>query len=104
MYEVRTTKSPTDLPFVGRTKSKKSLSFWVPPPAKDFSEGAVVGAEMATAYSNYLQGAVDMPPVLAQIVIDMIDGALPAGVHGQLVGFLSTVEQHLVVKTTKKRG
>ena len=101
---MRNTKSPTDLPFVGRTKSKKSLSFWAIPPAKDFSEGTVVGAEMATAYSTYLQGAGDMPPVLAQIVIDMIDGALPAGVHGQLVGFLSTIEQHIVVNLTKKSG
>lgn len=59
---------------------------------------------MATEYLNYLQDAVESPQVFAQIVLDMVDGALPEGVHGQLVGFLSTIEQRLVVKTTKKRG
>ena len=104
MYEVRNTKSPTDLPFVGRKKNQKSLSFWAVPPAKDYSEGTTVGAKMASAYLTYLQDAGDLSPMLAQIVFDMLDGKLPDTVHGQLVGLLSAIEQHLVAKTTKKSG
>ena len=101
---MRNTKSPTDLPFVGRTKNKKSLSYWAVPPAKDYSDGAVIGAKMASAYLTYLQGAGGFPPVLAQMVFDMFGVTLPDGVHGQLVGLLSAIEQHLVAKTTKKSG
>lgn len=60
---------------------------------------------MATAYLAYLEATPDMPPILPQILLDMLSrGNVSEGLQGQAVGFLSALEARLVVETTKKQG
>lgn len=102
---MRNKKSPTDLAFVGRKSSKKPLSFWTIPPTGDYLHGTKVGAAMAASYAAYLAGAVDLAPILPQIVLDMLGvEGLPDGLQGQVVGFFSALEGRLALEATKQRG
>jgi hypothetical protein len=102
MYEVRNKNLPTALPFVGRTKHKQSLSFWTTPCNGDYLQGTRDGADMAKAYAEYVAQGNDMPPILAQVALDMLTTEqLPEALQGQVVGFFSVLERLLAQKTTK---
>ena len=98
------TKSPTDLPFVGLSTSKTGyLSFWsVDRHAKNYLEGTKQGAELARQYLDYVAVQPGAPPLLPQIVMDMLTAPSDTdGAKGQIVGFLSAVEAKIAAKTTK---
>lgn len=96
-------KSPIDLPFVGRSKKQsEQLNYWLMAlHAKDYLEGTKQGALMATAYLQYLRDNPGTPPLLPQIVADMNCAEDGDGARGQINGFLSTVEAVVVAKITK---
>lgn len=89
--------TPTHLPFVGKQKDAKKQSFWRVAAAGNYADGAAVGMTMAAAYVAYVTGAADvLPPILPQIVIDMVRPEnMNDALHGQLVGFFSALETAL---------
>lgn len=51
---------------------------------------------MAASYIAYLSKANTAPPILPQIVLDMLNASeLPPAVHGQVVGFFAALETEL---------
>lgn len=93
------TNKPADLPFVGRIANKEQLSFWTIRPDGNFSDGTNTGAAMASAYIAYLSNT-NAPPILPQIVIDMLATAdLSPALQGQVVGFFAAIESKLTRET-----
>lgn len=57
---------------------------------------------MAAAYIAYLATAGELPPILPQVVMDMLAGAaLSDALQGQIVGFFSAIEQRLAYPAGK---
>jgi len=105
MQEVRNRFKPTDLPFVGNTKARQRTSFWTVPPKGDFAKGSMTGTKMAAAFLRYLATKDTLPPILPQIVLDMAQRTdISDALHGQIVGFFSTLEQAMHSKDLQAKS
>ena len=60
---------------------------------------------MARAYAEYVTAGDELPPILAQVALDMLaTEPLPEALQGQVVGFFSALERLIARKTTKSSG
>lgn len=89
----------TSLPFIGQDIRSKRYSYWLIPDSSTYFLGQQIGHLMAQSYLDHLKTPGYHPPSLALIAADICsEQPMSEGRNGQLVGFLSLLENQLKMK------